>query len=267
MPWGRAILAVVVTLFVIGGMGSIVALGSGAWRPDFSNAPGLNAEDLAALAAPYDDIRSGRDDAVIARIGGEAEGAQAEIDRIQTLLPPGEPTASRLTSMRAQIGTSGNRLWGVREYEYPDQIVRAETTLYRDNAEQPWSIEGFHVNVLSRQELAARGLNFFSGPPAVQGVIAAAVILPLFMLATFLAALFQPGLKPRWVWLVLAPLGFGTLSANTASDALTFVPLSIQFFGAGATWSGSMFDGWIFSAATPFGAIAYWLSRVFSRAA
>lgn len=264
MPWGRAILAVVVTLFVIGGMGSIVALASGAWRPDFSNAPGLNAEDMAALAAPYEDIRLGRDGAVIAQLGGESANAQAEIDRIQSLLPPGEPTSSRLTTMRTQVGTNGNRLWGVREYEYPDRIVRAETTLYRDNAGQHWSIEGFNVNTLSRKDLAARSLNFASEPLPVQGVIAAAVVLPLFMLATFLVALFQPGLKPRWVWLLAIAVGVGTISANTANDALTFMPVSVQLFGAGATWSGSMFDGWVFSAATPVGALAYWLGRLFA---
>lgn len=265
MPWGRAILAVVAVVFVLGGMGAIVALGSGAWRPDFSTTPGLNPQDMAALAAPYDDIRMGRDGAVIARLGGESASAQAEIDRIQNLLPPGEPSSSRLTSMRAQIGTNGNRLLGVREYEYPRHVVRAETALYRDTAEQPWSIEGFHVNVSTRQELLARALNFATEPPAVRSVIVASVVLPLFMLATFLAALFQPGLKPRWVWLLLIALGLGTISANTATDALTFVPVSLQLFGAGATWSGSVFDGWVFSAATPIGAVAYWLTRAFTK--
>ncbi len=267
MPWGRAILAVLATLFVIGGMGAIVALGSGVWRPDFSNTPGLDPQDMATLAAPYDDIRLGRDGAVIARLGGESARAQAEIDRIQSLLPSGEPTSSRLTSMRAQAGANGNRLWGVREYEYPDYVVRAETTLYRDTAEQPWSIEGFHVNVLSREELAARAFNFAAEPQAVQAVIAATVVLPLFMLATFLAALFQPALKPRWLWLLLIAFGFGTISAHTATDALTFVPVSIQLFGAGATWSGSAFDGWVFSAAAPLGAVVYWLTRAFAKRA
>ncbi len=262
MPWGRAILAVLATVFVIGGMASIVALGSGAWRPDFSNTPGLNPQDMTALAAPYEDIRLGRDGAVIARIGGASESAQAEIDRIQALLPPGEPLSSRLTTMRLQAGANGNRLWGVREYEYPAQVVRAETTLYRDTADQPWSIEGFHVNVLTREALTSRGLSFAAEPPPVQAVIAAAVALPLFMLATFLAALFQPSLKPRWLWLLLVPLGFGTISANTATDALTFLPVSVQVFGAGATWSGSLFDGWIFSAAAPIGAATYWLTRL-----
>ena len=263
MPWGRAILAVVASSFVIGGIGSIIALGSGVWRPDFSNTPGLDPQDIETLATPYDDIRSGRDGAVIARLGGESESAQAEIDRIQTLLPPGEPTSSRLTTMRAQAGTNDNRLWGVREYEYPDHVVRAETALYRDDDGQPWSIEGFHVNVLSRQELAARGLNFAAEPPPVQTVIVVTFVLPLFMLATFLVALFQTGLKPRWLWLLAIALGFGTVSANTDTDALTFVPVSIQLFGAGATWRGSVFDGWIFGAATPFGAGAYWLTRLF----
>lgn len=259
MPWGRAILALLATLFVVGGMGSLVALGSGAWKPDFSATPGMNPLDIASLSQPYEDVSQGRDAAIIARIGAPNEQTQAEIDRIQALLPPGAPTSSRLTAFRASTGTDGNRLWGIREYEYPGHVVRSETTLYRGAASQPWAIEGFHVNVVSRAELASRALSFATEPRGVQAVIVAAIIIPIFSLITFWAALFRRGLKMRWAWLLAIVLGVGTIYANTGTDALSFLPISVQLFGAGATWSGSVFDGWVFSASTPFGAAAFWL--------
>lgn len=257
MPWGRVILALVTILFVVGGMASLVVMGTGSWRPDF--AAGLGAADRAALAAPYDAVSHERDAELIASLVESNEGIQAEIDRIQTLLPPGEPTSSRLTTFRVRAATDGNQLWGIHEYEYADHVVRAETTLYRASADQPWKVLGFNVNAVTRAELAANTFDFASEPPGVKGVIVAAVIIPIFTLITFLVALFRPGLKPRWVWLIAIALGVGTIYANTGTNALSFLPVSVQLFGAGATWSGSVFDGWVFSASTPFGAAAFWL--------
>ena len=259
MPWGRAILALAAMLFVIGGMATLVAMGSGAWRPDFAATPGLNPEDLAALSAPYDDARQGRDGAIVARLAQPNERTQAEIDHIQSLLPPGEPDSSRLTAFRVSSGASGNRLWGVREYEYRGHVVRAETMLYRARATDPWLIEGFNVNAKTRAEASSRALNFATEPRGVQSVIAAAVIIPLVTLLTFLIALFRPGLKWRWLWLLPIAVGVGTIYADTSTDALSFLPLSAQLFGAGATWTGSVFDGWVFSASMPLGAAAFWL--------
>lgn len=259
MPWGRAILAVLAVLVVVGGAASLYAMGTGVWRPDFSTAPGVDAQNAAALAAPYDDVSQGRGAALEARLVEPNTGAQAEIARIQRLLPEGRPTSSRLTSYQVTTGTNGNQLWGVHEYEYPSHVVRAETTLYRASSSEPWKVSAFHVNVMTREDLAARTFDFRSEPPAVQAVVVAAVIVPLFTLITFLVALFRRGLKLRWLWLIGIALGVGTIYANTGTDVLSFVPISVQLFGAGATWSGSMFDGWVFSAATPFGAAAFWL--------
>ncbi|MBL8548056.1 MAG: hypothetical protein JNL81_16470 [Hyphomonadaceae bacterium] len=268
MPWGRAILAVLATVFVVGGMAGVVAMGSGSMRPDFSGT--ISAEDAAALTAPFDDVRQGRDAAIIARLAGSGENAQAEIDRIQGLLPPGAPTSSRLTTWRVTTwrdtsGTGGANLYGVHEYQYPDHVVRVETVLFRAASSDAWGIQAFNVNVATHAQLAGRGLNFATEPQPVQAVIAASVVLPIVILMTFLVALFQPGLKPRWLWLIAIALGVGTVTADTGADALSFSPLSVQLFGAGALWSGSSFDGWIFSVATPFGALAYWLMRAFSK--
>ena len=78
------------TVLVLGGMGALLASGIGAWKPDFS-APGIDPRDIATLKQPFEDVRSGRDAELIARLPADIprEVAQAEIDRIQGLLPSG----------------------------------------------------------------------------------------------------------------------------------------------------------------------------------
>lgn len=267
MPWGRAILAVLAVLFVVGGMASLVVMGTGVWRPDFSAAPGVDPRNVAELSSPYRDVSEGRTAELAARLVEANAQAEAEITRIRGLLPPGPPTSSRLTSYRVTSGTDGDQLWGVHEYEYPGHVVRAETALYRANSSEPWKVSGFHVNVVPREQLAARTFDVEREPREVQAVIAASVIIPIFTLITFLVALFRPGLKWRWVWLLATMIGVGTIYADTGTDALSFLPVSVQLFGAGATWSGSLFDGWVFSASTPLGAAAFWLFAPRAKAA
>jgi hypothetical protein len=267
MPWGRAILAVVAAILVLGGMGALLTGSMGAWKPDFSSAPGVNPQDVAALSEPFEDLRLGRDAALIARFSTEIprDQAQAEMDRIQTLLPPGEPTSSRTTFMSATVGTGGNRLAAVREYEYPDHVVRSETTLLRQSSNERWSVEGFHINVASRAELAGSHTGFAQQTQLAKAVIVAAVIVPLFTLVTFWAALFWPGVKRRWLWLLMSAIGVMTVRVVLGTDQWEFSPLSFQIFGAGAIWSGSSFDSWVVSASAPLGALLFWITRLFQR--
>lgn len=266
MPWGRGILAALVTLLVVGGMSSLALMGTGVVPPDFAST--LGRQDAAALSQPFADLRAGNDDALLARLveGTDPAQARAQIDTMQSLLPPAEPQRSRLTSWRSQVGTTGNRLWGVHEYDFPDHVARAETTLYRATSDAPWAIEGFHINVATRQQLAQNVFDFASAPVAVKAIVVAAIVLPLFLLATFLVVLFEPGLKRRWLWLLWVAFGVGTLYVNTSNGAFSFQPISIQLFGASATWSGSAFDGWVFGASIPLGALWYWGARMFRKA-
>lgn len=265
MPWGRGILAVVATLLVVGGMVSLLVTGLVGWRPNFVNA--ISAEDAAALSAPYDDLRAGRDADFLARTAPQIRGddAQAEIDALQTLLPPGEPNEVRLTTWNAMFSTNGNQLSAVHEYDYPDHVVRVQTLLSRATDEEPWQVMAFNIHVVEHADLAGAQFRFDAASPAVQAVIVAAVIVPLFVLVTFLMALFENGLRRRWLWLLAIAFAVGSFSINTAADGVTFQPFMVQVFGAGAFWSGSSLDGWLVAVGIPLGAIWYWARRLARR--
>lgn len=265
MPWGRMLLAALASLLVIGGIAGILFM---AQRPiNLASAPGVSAEDAAALVAPFDAAASGRDGDFISLMvqGVEPEQAQAQLDQIQALLPSGRPTSSRLVNYRTSMGTNGLHLVGVHEHMYPDHAVRAETVLYRANAQQPWQVLNFHVNVATNAELAANRRSLAEQPPNVIAFIVGTVVNPPFMLATFWAALFMKGVKPRWLWALVSVIALGTFQMNGATGAIFFAPLSIQLFGASATWSGSVYDPWVFGLSLPLGALAFWLTRVFKR--
>jgi hypothetical protein len=108
--------------------------------------------------------------------------------------------------------------------------------------------------------LTTPSISLAGKPPVVQGIVVAAIVVPLFMLAAFWAALLRPGLRGRWVWLLMVAIGFGALRANMSTGEWGFQLLSVQLFGAGANWSGSAFDAWIVTASLPLGALAFWFT-------
>lgn len=263
MPWGRILVAVLVSALTLGGAVSTALMISGAVQVNLPSTPGVASADAAALRSVFDDAAAGRDEALIQRLTEEADRqqAQAQIDRIQAMLPPAQPTSSRLVLFQTRVGTDGLGLTGVHEHVYPDHTVRAQTVLHRSDSEQPWRIVGFHVNVATKADLSANAFSLAGKSPGFIAFVAATVVCPIFMLATFLTALFWKNLPRRWLWLIATVIGVGKFIMNGATGAIGFAPISIQLLGSGATWSGSAFDAWLFSVSLPLGAVAFWVTR------
>lgn len=262
MPWGRILLAVSVTALLLLAFAGLFA----AAKMDVASI-GLSSADRVSLEKPFDDLVAGRDGDILSALvpGGDPAQVQAGIDQLQGLLPEEEtPSASRMVNWRVTAGTGGNWLTAVAEHEFRDHIARSETILTRASTEQPWLLHTLNVNVAARSEIPDNSISFAGRPPIYIAIVVAAFVLPFFMLATFWAVLFWPGLKPRWVWAIMAILGFGQLSLNCTTGDIGAHLLSFNVFGASAFTTGSAFDPWIISVAAPLGAIAFWLSRPFA---
>jgi hypothetical protein len=189
MPWGRLLLAVLLTALVGWSMISLTVLSNA--QVDFG-AIGLSSADRAALDRPFDDLVAGREAEIAAAMAQPADPAevQAAIAQMRALLPPGvAPTSSRIVNWRATTGTGGNWLTAVAEHRYPDHLVRSETVLTRASNDQPWMTSSFHINVVARSEIPDNSLSFAGRPPGYVAIVVAAFVLPIFMLATFWAAL------------------------------------------------------------------------------
>ncbi len=267
MPWGRILLALLVTGLALTGVGYVAAQLAGFYRVEAPSAPGLSQADAAALAAPFADLASGADARLLAQLPEDVDRTQAgqRIDEMQALLPGAAPTASRLVVWRKTQSPNGEGLSGVHEYAFPDHVARVDTALARANAAAPWRVEDLHLDVASRAELAQNQFTLAGKPARFIAVVAATIANPLFILATFLTALFWKGARLRWFWLIATLVGVGTLSMDGATGALAFNPQSVQLFGASAVWSGSAFEPWVFGVSAPLGALLFWLTRPFGR--
>jgi hypothetical protein len=266
MPWGRVLLGLLVSALVLSALAMVVLqMRQPATSLQLGSPPGLSEADRAALAAPAQDLFAGRDEAIVSRLIDEVDrnAARSELNRIQAELPQTPPRSSRLMLWRSTHGANGQWLAATHEHDFGDRVGRSETVLVRDNAEAPWRIETFNIRVVDRSDVPPGGVNIAGKAPSYVAIVAAAVFNPLFMLATFWAALLWKRVRPRWVWLIATVLGFVTFNLNAATGDIGINPLSVQLFGAAAMWSGSVFDAWIVGVSIPFGAIAFWLAHAF----
>ncbi len=261
MPWGRGLLAALASFVVVGGIVAIAAFMNGLLPTAFPTAPGLNADDRAALAAPFDEIRKGEYEGLIARLDNveNAEQARAQIAEVRALLPSFEPPRGRLMNWTVTFG-GGQVLRGVHEHLYPDYVAQSETILARTSDDSPWRVAGFHINVVPKADARSPLAALNEGQPVVVAAVVLAVLFALFSLAMFLRALFLQGLKRRWLWLIFIAVGFVAFSVNASTGAWQISPIYVLLFSASAIWSGSMLDAWVVTFAIPVGAIVF-LSR------
>lgn len=269
MPWGRGILGALASFIVIGGIIAIAAFMNGLAPATLPAAPGLNADDRAALAAPFDEIRRGELDALIARLDNveDAEQARAQIAEVRALLPSFDPPRGRLMHWTASFNGEARMLRGVQEHLYPDHVAQSETILARASADAPWRVAGFHINVVPNADVRSPLAALSEGQPVVVAAVVLAVFFALFSLAMFLRALFLEGLKRRWLWLIFIAVGFAAFSVNASTGAWEISPIYVLLFSASAIWSGSMLDAWIVTFAIPVGAIVFLFRHGFKKTA
>lgn len=264
MPWGRVVLAVLVTALVGWAYIALFLIENGRFD---AGEMGLSEVDRAALLRPVEQLVAGEDEDLLASFapGGDPVQLRASIDQLQALIPAGETAETRITNWRVTTGTGGNWLTAIAEHEFRDHVARSETLLTRAEENQPWLLYNLNLNVAPRSEIPDNAITLSGRPPAYIAMVTAALILPPFMLATFWAALFLPRVKPRWAWVIAVIIGVGTFQLNGTTGEIGFQAASINLFGAGAMSSGSAFDPWIISVAHPIGAVVFWVSRLFVR--
>lgn len=267
MPWGRVLVGLLVSALVLSSLATVVLQMTRPTSVQLVAPPGISAADRDALLAPSRDLFAGRDEAIVSRLIPEVDrnAARNELDRIQGELPTAPLRSSRMLFWRATHGGDGQWLAATHEHDFGDHVGRSETVLFRDDAEAPWQIETFNVRVVDRNAVPSGRVDIAGKSSLYVAIVAAALLNPIFMLTTFWAALLSKRVRPRWLWLVATPLGFVTFSLNAATGSIAMSPLSVQLFGAAASWSGSVFDPWIIAVSIPFGALAFWLAHAFRR--
>ena len=112
--------------------------------------PNDPAADALARKA-FDQLRRGDYAGLMAETEPKSFGpdSQPMLVQMHDMLPPGEPTSSRLAGFNSYAGTAGSTLTLTHVYDYGDRRVTAATMLVKTGSgdKVSWIIRGFHVNV------------------------------------------------------------------------------------------------------------------------
>ncbi|HEY3951381.1 hypothetical protein [Phenylobacterium sp.] len=208
--------------------------------------------------ALYDDLRLGHDESLLGRLPAQLRTppALAQILRLRALIPPGEPTGSRVVASQvAEIKNRGASEAIAIQYDYPGRTALLQVTLSRLAGARDWQIAGVQVRAATDKQLAANRFTLAGKPPLQLGFLAYAVLVPLLMLISVIKVAATPGLRHKWIWVVLSFVGVCSLKINWTTGVLMIDWYTVQVVGAGAAKGASRFDPWILSATIPIGAL------------
>jgi hypothetical protein len=183
----------------------------------------------------------------------DARTAPAVFARQRALIPPGALPEGRTVGWSHQAGTGGEQYMMERVYDYPDHVMSTRTLLVRQG--DRWRLAGLNLRVATHEELKPLQFGLTGKSPLQYGVLAAAIVVPLFILATVVTALR----RRRWGWAVLSLFGVMALQVDWFSGAWLLEPLHINLLGAGLMKGGSPFASWVLTVGAPLPAILFWV--------
>lgn len=173
-------------------------------------------------------------------------------------IPPGAPADPTLVGYHHFASPGTTRAQLSLQYRYPEAYLLAHVQVRTVS-------EVSHISSLYVQRIpdSLEKLNAFrlSGRRARHFVVLAfAIVIPLFVVVMLVLCARTPNLRRKWLWLLFVAFGWGQLSLNWTSGALSFRPLNIQLFGAAAMAAGP-YAPWILSVSLPLGAAWFALAR------
>ncbi len=172
--------------------------------------------------------------------------------------PKGEPIKVDLIKTYA---VAAGTLWRAKisfQYEFSNAWVIAHVVLEKNQDKlfvSNFSVKQHPANI---EEINAFNLN---GKGASHYLfLAMAILIPLFILFTFILCILTPITERKWLWIVFVFIGFLGLTFNWTSGEIGFRPITVLPLGVKAV-SGGAFSPWYITISFPLGAILFLLKR------
>ncbi len=191
------------------------------------------------------------------RIAGET--TDENLKRILEFFPAGEPLSVELIGYNLHTVNADWQGSYTFEYQFPSGWAVAGVTMQRPDGGET-TVIGFEIY---RTPASQRELNAFtfSGKSVLHYlVLAAAVLIPVFVLVTAYFCVRTPMAKWKWLWVIFILLGVGSFSLNWTTGEHAFGILRINPLGAGAGAAGPSAP-WIIMVSFPLGAVMFWFRR------
>jgi hypothetical protein len=181
--------------------------------------------------------------------------ARSQIADVEKSIPAGEPRKRSDIHTTTFVSARGTTVLATDQYDYEDRAALVQTRLYRAPDTQTWSVQGFHVQVATLQQLKANDFGLSGRSAAQYAFLAFLVSSPLLSITALVKVVRTAGLRRKWLWCAVAIIGIGQMRMNWATGAVALNPVSFQLFDAGFSRALSSFAPWILTSALPIGAM------------
>jgi hypothetical protein len=183
---------------------------------------------------------------------------QQTIERIAGFFPAGTPLDVHVVSSAQQEGARGIQTGITFQYHYPDRWLLANVVMTRTG--DGFMVTGINVLPMSHPLDEANRFTFAGKGPGNYVVLALAVLLVLFVLATLVVCARTRIARHKWLWLLFIALGFGRVSFDWVDGQVAFSPVAVVPLAAGYSHQ-SRYTPPFLQFGLPLGAIVFWVRR------
>lgn len=206
-------------------------------------------------------FQSGNYDAIEESIDTELKTTdlRAKLEEIANFFPKEEPKKIDLVGSRTFEMADKWQANLTFQYEFSKKWIIANIVLER-KGEGPLVVKGINVNPIQD---SLQNINKFvlKGKSIIHYIfLVLAVLVPLFIVVTFIFYLRTPIKKRKWLWAIFILLGFAQCTINWSTGQVFYQLLSFNLLGAGFFY-GNEFGPVMLKVAFPLGAIMFWIKR------
>lgn len=187
-----------------------------------------------------------------------ATDSRAKLQLVADQFPEGEPVSVEVVGAHTTNTPQRVTYSLTFQYEYPGKWLLANVVLFRENNQL--RVAGVHVNHLADSLQNLNRFTFFGKGPLQWIVFILAMIIPLFIIATFVLCIRTPVPRRKWLWLIFIAIGVVQLSVNWTTGEWGLNPVSFLLLGAGFAQAGPAAP-YILTVALPLGAVLFWFKR------
>jgi hypothetical protein len=201
----------------------------------------------------YSDIRENLDPAL------QSENVDSVFIKMAAAIPDAAPIGTKIVGVHLGQFENYKVVDITFEYSYPDNKWVVANVALKEQGDRA-IIVGMHAYQLSDSLEHANRFTFQGKNIWHYIFFILAIIIPVFVLYTLIKCILEKGMQRKWLWIIFILLGFVEFVINWTTGSMTFKPIAVGLFGAGAM--SQLYGPWIVSIYIPIGAILFWFRRM-----
>ncbi|MFT3870930.1 MAG: hypothetical protein QM715_20950 [Nibricoccus sp.] len=183
----------------------------------------------------------------------------SQFDQMRSLIPAGKPNVTNLVGYNSFKSSEVLRYNLTYQFGYGSTWI-AVNVAWNELPDGKCQIIGMHVYPLTEPLQKTHAFNFARATSRHYVFFVAAILLPIFTIATLVVCIRTKLARRKWLWILFILFGLGQISINWTNGQCGFWLLSILLFSGSATAS-SIYSPWIVSFSLPIGAVLFWIYR------